>query len=179
METISEKYLAQQKKLHENPNYGVASIAFAPIVAEVIGKSGLRIVCDYGAGKKNLLRLDEIGVDKLIYRPYDPAYPEYGPPIPSELVCCIDVMEHVEPEYIENVLQELQTITEKLLFLTIHMGPAAKVLDDGRNAHLTQKGTAWWLSRIVNYFEVEQLQKHKIMGRGFWTILRPLDQESR
>ena len=33
---ISEAYRAQQRKLHENPAYGVASVKFAPLVAQVI-----------------------------------------------------------------------------------------------------------------------------------------------
>jgi hypothetical protein len=33
METIADAYREQQIELHKNPNYGVASLAFAPIVA--------------------------------------------------------------------------------------------------------------------------------------------------
>jgi hypothetical protein len=36
MKTISNQYLDLQKKLHENDNYGVASLAFAPLVAGII-----------------------------------------------------------------------------------------------------------------------------------------------
>ena len=36
MLTITEDYRKMQQKLHENPNYGVASISFAPLVAKVI-----------------------------------------------------------------------------------------------------------------------------------------------
>jgi len=32
--TISADYLEQQKILHQNPKYGVASLSFAPIVAD-------------------------------------------------------------------------------------------------------------------------------------------------
>ena len=50
--TISSEYLEQQKILHENPNYGVASLSFAPIVADFIRQTGVQSVSDYGAGKK-------------------------------------------------------------------------------------------------------------------------------
>jgi hypothetical protein len=50
--TISSEYLGQQKILHENPNYGVASLSFAPIVADFIRQTGVQSVSDYGAGKK-------------------------------------------------------------------------------------------------------------------------------
>ena len=32
---ITDEYRAQQEALHENPNYGVASVQYAPIVSEI------------------------------------------------------------------------------------------------------------------------------------------------
>jgi len=52
--TISEEYLELQKQLHKNPNYGVASIGFAPLVAKLIDKAQINSISDYGAGKCNL-----------------------------------------------------------------------------------------------------------------------------
>lgn len=54
-ETITEDYLAQQRLLHENPNYGVASLSFAPLVADLIRQIGAKSVSDYGAGKNDSL----------------------------------------------------------------------------------------------------------------------------
>src|SRR5688572_8411988 len=111
-DTISDEYLRMQQELHKNPNYGVASLHFAPFVADVIRQTGVRSVSDYGAGKKNLLKgLAQAGVSVAQYLPYDPAFPEYGPPRPADLVCCIDVLEHIEPERLDSVLRELHSIT--------------------------------------------------------------------
>jgi hypothetical protein len=168
---ISPAYLEQQRRLHDNPAYGVASIGFAPIVRELVGKSGARSLSDYGAGKCKLRdRLRELGCGELEYRPYDPAFPEYGPPAPADLVCCIDVLEHVEPDYLEPVLLDLREITRRLAFLTVHTGPAQKLLDDGRNAHLTQQPPSWWLPRLCEHFEIEQFQR---TAKGFWVIASP------
>jgi hypothetical protein len=172
--TISSEYLAQQKILHQNPNYGVASLSFAPIVADLIRQTGLQSVSDYGAGKKNLLiGLQRHGINQIEYYPYDPAFEEYGEPRPADLVCCIDVLEHIEPDKLENVLIELSKITLNLGFFSIHMGPAVKVLSDGRNAHLIQKPSSWWLPLLTTYFEVLHLQSHQMMGDGIWLIVRP------
>ncbi len=46
---ISEEYRRQQQVLHQNPNYGVASIWFAPHVAEVLSRNGAKTLSDYGA----------------------------------------------------------------------------------------------------------------------------------
>lgn len=173
--TISEDYRELQKRLHENPHYGTASLSFAPLVAQIIQKGSLESVADYGAGKQNLLRgLQAAGVSAIRYLPYDPAFPEYGEPMSADLVCCIDVLEHIEPDRLDNVLDELRRITVRLGFFTIHMGPAGKVLADGRNAHLIQQPSSWWLQRLTTRFDVLQLQTHNTMGLGFWTIVKPI-----
>ena len=172
--TISEEYRKMQQELHQNPNYGVASLSFAPIVAELIRKGSIQSVADYGAGKKNLLKgLQQAGIQSLTYKPYDPAFPEYGPAQTADLVCCIDVLEHIEPELLDNVLKELGTLVTRFGFFSIHMGPAAKTLSDGRNAHLVQQPSSWWLPKLCQHFEIMQMQTHQMMGHGIWVIVQP------
>ena len=169
--TISEDYLIAQKQLHENPNYGVASRQYAPIVLELIEQIGAKSISDYGAGKCRLkIKLKELGLRKFRYFPFDPAFPEYGQPQEAELVCCIDVLEHVEPFYLDAVLIDLRKITTGHGFFTIHTGPAIKTLPDGRNAHLIQKPTSWWLPKLCVHFEIGHLQKSP---NGFWIIVSP------
>jgi len=158
--TISDEYLDLQKKLHKNPNYGVASIKFAPNVKQIILDAKLSSISDYGAGKKNLQKtLIKLGLNNFEYFPYDPAFPEYGPPREADLVCCIDVLEHAEQDYLDNILDDLKKITKKYGFFTIHTGPALKVLADGRNAHLIQKPPSWWLPKMCTRFEIKHLQE--------------------
>ena len=52
--TISDDYRNAQKQLHENPNYGVASLHYAPFIMGVIEKLGAKSISDYGAGKRHL-----------------------------------------------------------------------------------------------------------------------------
>ena len=159
-QTISENYLKLQKKLHKNPSYGVVSIKFAPNVKKIVEDAKLSSISDYGAGKKNLQKtLNKLGLNNFKYYPYDPAFPEYGPPKEADLVCCIDVLEHVEEIFLYNVLNDLKKITKKFGFFTIHSGPAVKVLEDGRNAHLIQKPPSWWLPKMCDRFEIKHLQE--------------------
>lgn len=173
--TISQQYLNEQKKLHENPAYGVASTKFAPSVADLLKKARCTSLTDYGAGKKRLWEsLNQMGASEgVVYQPYDPAFPEYGSPMPADLVCCIDVLEHIEPDLLENVLTELSGLVTKLGFFTIHQGPAGKTLSDGRNAHLIQEPSSWWLPRLSRYFEVAFLQRHQVFGHGIMLIVEP------
>ena len=173
--TYSSQYLEKQIELHRNDNYGVASLGFAPIVAEFIKNLNIKSISDYGAGKKRLLiGLEKEGIDNIEYYPYDPVFPDYGPPMSADLVCCIDVLEHIEPEYLDNVLAELKSIITNVGFLTIHMGPAGKLLSDGRNAHLIQQPTSWWLPIISKYFNVIHLASHNMHGKGFWILVESI-----
>lgn len=168
MGVISEKYRQEQQNLHENKLYGVASVGYAPVVAKLIQKLGITSLTDYGAGKQRLRQaLIEQGIELQRYSPYDPAFPDYGPPLPSQLVCCIDVLEHVEIDCLEDVLEDIRSNVEKFCFLTIHTGPAIKKLSDGRNAHIIQAPSSWWLKKITDYFEISALQSTK---GGLWIL---------
>lgn len=168
---ISAEYLAQQRELHRNPTYGLASLSFAPIVKEVMARYAVRSLADYGAGKQNLLRgLNELGVAGFDYFPYDPVFPDYGEPKPADLVCCIDVLEHIELAFLDAVLDELRAITVTRGFYSVHSNPAMKLLPDGRNAHLIQQPTSWWLPRLCQHFEISHLET---VPGGFWVLAEP------
>ena len=173
METISKEYLLMQKELHLNTGYGVASVVFAPLLSEIITAYDSKSLCDYGAGKKRLAEtLKELSNLPELYFPYDPAFPEYGEPKKADLICCIDVLEHIEPDFIDNVIAELSSITTKHCFCTVNRAPAQKVLPDGRNAHLIQESTSWWLEKFVKHFEVIQVTQ-MTDSHGFWLLLKP------
>jgi hypothetical protein len=173
---ISEAYRSMQQELHGDPGYGVASRAYAPVIRDLLAEFGGRSVSDYGAGKQNLkLALTALGV-AVDYRPYDPAFPEYGEPQPADLVCCIDVLEHVEPELLDNVLDELQDLVTAHGLFTVHTGPASKLLGDGRNAHLVQQPKSWWLPRFERRFEVVRVTE---APGGFVVLVRPRPNGAR
>ena len=170
---ITDEYRRMQQELHKNPLYGVASVEYAPLVAKVIEQTGATELLDYGAGKG---RLAEILLG-LIKRPitihrYEPAIPKLSAsPRPCGLVVCIDVLEHIEPDLVDNVLDDLEFVTQGTGVFTVHTGPADKLLPDGRNAHLTQQPPSWWLPRIMERFELVQFRRVK---KGFWVIVERL-----
>jgi hypothetical protein len=170
MKIISEEYLCLQKELHLDPNYGVASLQIAASVKKIFEDLNFKSISDFGAGKKNLEKgLLRLGLKNFEYYPYDPVFPEYGSPKEADLVCCIDVLEHIEEVYLSNVLDELKKITIKIGFFTIATKPASKFLRDGRNAHLIQKPASWWLPMMCSRFEIELLQNAPL---GFLLIVK-------
>jgi hypothetical protein len=168
--TISDEYRKIQQELHEDPGYGVASLIYAPLIKKIVETAHLRAISDYGAGKCNLRKgLHDLGVRDFGYYPYDPAFPQYGPPRPAPLVCCIDVLEHIEEKHLDDVLLDLEEITEGIGFFTIATEPAMKTLPDGRNAHLIQKPVRWWLPRLCDHFDISRLQQVK--NGHFWVMV--------
>jgi hypothetical protein len=167
---ISDTYRDMQRALHEDPDYGVASLHYAPMVATAMDSIGADELLDYGAGKGRLgLALQERLQRPLKVHHYDPAIPEWSAaPAPNRFVACIDVLEHIEPPLLDNVLDDLQRVTAGIGIFTVHTAPAIKVLPDGRNAHLILQPAEWWLTRFKARFDV--LAVHQ-MQHGFWVVV--------
>jgi hypothetical protein len=169
---ISPEYKAQQEYLHEHTHYGVASIKYAHLVTAILDKLEITHLLDYGCGKQMNLGKHIKPKHKLTYQAYDPCVEELaGDPIPAQMVACIDVLEHIEPEYLDNVLDHLATLTEAVLFATVHTGPAGKTLPDGRNAHINQQPMEWWLPKLLQRFELQTVQV--IHAHAFYVICHP------
>lgn len=167
---ISGDYLALQRALHENPNYGVASLHYAPLVARVLETTEAGELLDYGAGKGRLAEALRPRLARpLAVRHYEPAVPEWSaPPAPCRFVACIDVLEHVEPDRLDNVLDDLRRVTAGIGVFTVHTQPALKTLADGRNAHLIQQPVEWWLPRLRQRFDVLKVEP---LDGGFAVIV--------
>lgn len=156
---ISPAYRTEQEKLHATGTYGTASIAYAPLVSQIIERMGVTHVLDYGCGSLTNLAKHLKVKSTLTYQAYDPGVPQFATaPLPAQMVACIDVLEHIEPDLLDNVLDDLQRLTEGIAFLTVHTGPAVKILSDGRNAHLTQEPVQWWLPKLLSRWDVQTLQ---------------------
>ena len=168
---ISTAYRQLQRKLHENPDYGTASTHFAPFVASVVTAVNATELLDYGAGKGRLQQ----ALTPLLKQPlrvvhYDPAIDEWSAtPAPAGFVACIDVLEHIEPPLLDNVLDDLQRVTAGFGVFTVHTGPAMKHLADGRNAHLIQQGPAWWLPKMLARFDLVQFNR---IEQGFIVVVQ-------
>ena len=167
---ITEEYREMQRKLHENPKYGMASVMYAPLVANVLSQVGATELLDYGAGKGRLGQtLREHIKTPLKIHHYDPAVPMWSKtPEPCGFVACIDVLEHIEPNLLDNVLDDLKRVTLRHGVFTVHTQPAAKVLPDGRNAHLIQQPPQWWLPKITGRFELVIFTREQ---GGFWVLV--------
>lgn len=160
---ISPEYQDEQRRMHrEMQEYGVECLNYVDTIAKIIVERDLHSMLDYGAGKGRIVPAltDEFDKYEHIPRPfsielYDPGVPQWSErPDPAELVTCIDVLEHVEPQYTIGVLHDLHRCTEKVAFITIGMKPASKVLSDGRNAHINLRSSQEWMTLLLRHFKM-------------------------
>lgn len=157
---ITESYRKQNAQLHaERPDYGrLGASKWADTVRKLADKYWATTILDYGCGK-GLLR-GALMIYGLDVRNYDPAIEEWAAtPEPAELVVCNDVLEHIEPDCLEAVLDDLKRVTLKAGLFVIATGPAKKTLPDGRNAHLIQQPARWWLPMICERWEPVLVQR--------------------
>ena len=162
---LSPEYRAQLAQLHaDKSDFGTSSAMYAGIVRKLIAEHKPRQLLDFGCGKMALKPF----VD-CVYIPYDPAIAGIdAKPAQADMVVCTDVLEHVEPEYLDSVLDELQRVTRSVGFFVVHTGPAMNHLPDGRNAHLIQEPPEWWLPKIVQRWKLMTFQR---WPNGFFVVV--------
>lgn len=158
---ISPEYVEQNRQLHEAIDvYGPGGIEWARPVVAICASLKTKNVLDYGCGKGSLVRaLQEAGFDAY---GYDPCVDGYAvSPDPADVVVCTDVLEHIEPEHLDDVLEDLERLTKKALYLIISTRPALKILPDGRNAHLSLMPGNEWLRKLLSRFNLLTYTRHK------------------
>lgn len=167
---ISTEYAKLNQQLHEaRPDYGAGGHRWAVLVNTLGSLVDAASILDYGCGKGTL----STALPDLNIRSYDPAIPGLNKsPEPADLVVCTDVLEHVELECVENVLDDLCRVTQKLALLTVATRPAVKTLADGRNAHVTVRPFSWWRQRLLSRFDILEFQEDE--GFEFCLILKAL-----
>ena len=157
-ELISPEMRELNARLHrENLAYGVGGGKEAETVLKLAERLGTKSILDYGCGKGYLAKAIPFPIWE-----YDPAIPgKEESPRPADLVVCTDVLEHVEPNKLVVVLDDLRRCVRQVGYLVIHMGPAKKQYADGRNTHLIQREQAWWEKILRKFFDVG-----KVLVRG-------------
>jgi 2-polyprenyl-3-methyl-5-hydroxy-6-metoxy-1,4-benzoquinol methylase len=151
LELISPAYLKQQRVLHAAPRgYGGRGSKWAGVVLQVALEYQASSILDYGCGQGSLAAtLRAQPWNGIRISEYDPAIrgkdmmPEF-----ADLVVCTDVLEHIEPDRLGNVLAHLKLLARKAVFAVISLKTSNKTLKDGRNAHLIVQPGAWWKDRL-------------------------------
>lgn len=145
---ITEDLKKFYEKVHRETPFGKRR-KFPAHLRDYVESTQPKSILDFGCGKGNLVKiLQEEYPDKKIYG-YDPANPQYDTDFPNvDLIISTDVLEHIEPASIDQVI-EMLCLKSIYQFHLISCAPAKLFLPDGRNAHLIQETADWWKNKFV------------------------------
>jgi len=170
----SKTYEKMQMEMHEfYDKYGSDMVPkYKWLTLDIIGKAILTLhtklrrnltILDYGCGQGNMSETMS-GIFKVIdVTSYDPFVERFSkePEEVFDVVVCVDVMEHVEEQCVDNTIEFISKHCKNMAVFVIALHDAKKDLVDGRNAHITQKNPMWW---------VQKLQQHNfIVGEAIKT----------
>lgn len=163
---ITAAYLEQLKAVHASREWGASGYSHALTVAKYAGKLSAQTVLDFGCGratlKPELFKIDPY----LDVFEYDPAIAgKDEDPAPADLLVANDVLEHIEPQYLDATLARLRGLAIKGAYFTIALTPSKVSLPDGRNAHLIIKDQYFWLAKLESAGFVIADAK---MKKGLW-----------
>lgn len=156
---FSEAYRELNRQKHALGSYGIAGHRWASEVHGVANRIEARSVLDYGCGQGTLAAaLRKLNPVYAVHE-YDPAIDgKEEKPLRADLVVCNDVLEHIEPECLYAVLDDLRDLARIAVFLVIETGPAMKHLADGRNCHLIQEKPDWWLPKLMARWNLQEFR---------------------
>ena len=137
------------KEIHRTTPFGKRG-KFPKHLEKFINDKKPQSILDFGCGKGRLIEKIKDTYPDIDERGDDPANPEFEKSINDvrvDMIISSDVLEHVEPEYIDDTLKFLQT-KSKFFYHLIACSPAKLILPDGRNAHLIVENDQWWRKRF-------------------------------
>lgn len=167
MTLISDNMKYLNEELHGRmQKYGTSAYKnLDKIIPPFIEKYNIDEILDYGCGKGTLRAALVKMFQPIKVTNYDPCMPEFSarPTGTFQSVLCNDVLEHVEPEFLDNVLEDIYNYGEDYFYFAIGLTESTKKLANGQQNHLIVENSEWW--------------KMKLVASGF-KILETLEDES-
>lgn len=162
--TEEHKRISSEHHLN-NPKYGGGNYSDLEIArVRSLGKDyKIKTILDYGSGKgvlkKTLLR--ECPLFKVWN--YEPAL-DIDQRQPVDLVWCKDVLPHVEPECVDDIIQDIEKYCQKVLYIQIYTAPSKTLMGDQDIRRIT-KPMEWWLEKMDNFMVMKiDIQKDKFIA---------------
>lgn len=143
---------------------GASLLPHVPAIKRLIERTAAKTILDYGAGKGQQYRPQQVRIDGEHVADsiaeywdvdevacYDPGYAPYStlPDRRFEGVVCTDVLEHCPEEDLPWILAEIFGYATKFVYLNVACFPARKTLPNGENAHATVRPPAWWHELVL------------------------------
>lgn len=167
---ITDDYRRQNAELHRKGRFGGSGHKNAAAVRAFARDLGCSTILDYGCGQGTL----KDALPEFQIAEYDPAIEAISAdPEPADLVVCTDVMEHVEPQCLDDVLAHIASKARRGAYFAIALRlDSKKTLPDGRNPHLIVESAEWWRDRIGRRLEVRGSKEIHGKEVVLWTVPR-------
>jgi len=149
MSQLSKQYIGQLQHLHKTTDFGSGGAKVPKVLQPYL--SNVKSLLDFGCGKGKFSQTVKDFNSNIDVYSYDPVTAPIKLPTQADIVYSSDVLEHVEPMYIDDTLDVLFNIAAKYQYHLIACHPAKKKLQDGRNAHLIIETPEWWKNKLSKY----------------------------
>tara|TARA_B100000900_G_scaffold406828_1_gene418494 strand:+ start:333 stop:836 length:504 start_codon:yes stop_codon:yes gene_type:complete len=145
--------------VHENTTTmsGRTTVNNKDRIKEVIDRVNPVNVLDFGCGKGWQYTRQNMheywGIEKpVLYDPYVAKYNKLAGYRNRyfDLVLCVDVMEHILPNEVDNILHSLFFLGNYVYF-HIDTKPAIKTFSCGTNFHISLHDEDWWINKLNEY----------------------------
>jgi hypothetical protein len=140
-----------------------------PRIEALAAKLGAETIIDYGCGAAR-------GVSRYSKYPvadYDPGVAGcVAIPEPADLVVSMHMLEHVEPQYVWDVIEHMKSLAKIALLLAVSCEESTKVLPDGSPWHSFVQPAHWWNNHLHD-FTPQKPQQSRVGAEyvGLW--IRP------
>ena len=170
MKLWTDTYLNQLKELHarkDRPRGFGGKIKPLGLFNSFMDQWKPKSALDYGCGKGTILQHLQMSYKNTIWEGYDPAVKKYSKLNNKtyDVVFSNDVLEHIEPDYVDLVLKHIDSLTNKYIWLRIDTEPARKILKDGRNAHISLNDANWWSKQVYHNINARVLYMNLTKGK--------------
>jgi trans-aconitate methyltransferase len=142
--SYSDSYKETLKELHKSKAFGNKA-GIPQEVIDCIEKYQVKSFLDFGCGKGYFLQALKEKYPDIEMFGFDPANDNFQTlPDTVDMIYSSDVLEHIEPEKLEETILDLKLRCSKVMYHLIACHPAKRIMNDGRNAHLIVHLPDWW-----------------------------------
>lgn len=149
---ISPEYCEINRTIYSHAGQSMGGGKHARNAERIMKGFKPKTLLDYGCGQGQFKEAFDLLETGCVVTEYDPCIEgKDDMPEPVDFVTCLDVLEHIEEDKIDEVLKHLFSLAKKGGLLLIAQRLTKVILPDGRNAHILLKNINWWLEKLMPY----------------------------
>lgn len=152
---IRPEYAAMLRKQREgHPEWGGSAVRNAGdhVVRWLDKRTDIQSILDFGCGIGTLGTYVSSKLRRVVnWHEYDPSVPgkDIAPTRQFDAIITTDVMEHIEPESLDETLAWIRDHANFYQFHHIDCNDNKELLLDGRSVHLIVENMGWWQRELV------------------------------